>query len=61
MTFVLINANRTLEKKIEINSIEQMMALAEKYNNAIIFYPKSDYYSSLYNYPVIQIYDDYIE
>lgn len=61
MTFVLINANRTLEKKIEINSIEQMMALAKEYNDAIILYPKSDYCSSLYNYPVIQIYDDYIE
>lgn len=61
MTFVLINANRTLEKKIEINSIEQMMALAEEYNNAIIFYPKDSYYNSLYNYPVIQVYDDYIE
>lgn len=35
MTFVLINANRTLEKKIEINSIEQMMALAEEYDDAI--------------------------
>ena len=61
MTFILINASRTLEKKIEINSIEQMMALAEEYDNAIIFYPKRDYYNSLYNYPVIQIYDDYIE
>lgn len=61
MTFVLINANRTLEKKIEINSIEQMMNLIKEYNNAVILYPETDYYSSLYNYPVIQIYDDYIE
>ena len=62
MNFVLINAQRTLEKKIAINTIEEIMNLIKKYNNAIIFYPKNDYYySSLYNYPVIQIYDDYIE
>jgi len=61
MNFVLINAQGTLEKKIEVNTVEEIMNLIKEYNNAVIFYPEHDYYSSLYNYPVIQIYDDYIE
>lgn len=61
MNFILINAQRTLEKKIEINTVEEIMNLIKKYDNAIIFYPEHDYYNSFYNYPVIQIYDDYIE
>lgn len=62
MNFVLLKASDGTEKKIEINTIEEIMNLIKEYNNAIIFYPKNDYYySSIYNYPVIQIYDDYIE
>ncbi len=61
MTFVLINAKRTLEKKIEVNTVEEIMNLIKEYNNAIIVYPEDDVYSYRYNYPVIEIYDDYIE
>ncbi len=60
MNFMLINTRSTL-KKIEINTIEEVMNLIKEYDNAIIFYPEDSYYSSLYNYPVIKIYDDYIE
>lgn len=57
MNFVLTKASGGLEKKIEINSVKELMDLINEYQDPIIISPEN----YLYKYPIITIYDDYIE
>lgn len=59
MKFVLTKAsNSALERPVEINTIQELMALIEEYNESIIIIPTSQ---TIFKYPEIKIYDDYIE
>ena len=57
MNFILLKASGGIEKKIEINSVEDIMKLIHEYQYPIIISNETYYY----NYPTIKIYDDYIE
>jgi len=57
MNFILLKASDGSEKKIEVNSIKDIMKLIHEYQYPIIISDKTYYY----NYPTITIYDDYIE
>ena len=59
MKFVLTDAAHHIEKIIELNTITDIMALINKYDYPIIFYDEKDYPE--YNYPIIKIYNDYLE
>ena len=57
MNFILLKASGGIEKKIEINSVEDIMKLIHAYQYPITISNETYYY----NYPTIKIYDDYIE
>lgn len=57
MKFVLVDAAGTREEIVEINTIEELMNLANQEDHPIIFYSTT----RAYRYPVLEIYNDYIE
>ena len=62
MKFVLTHvAPGYQDKVIEVNSIEELYQLTNHEDAPIIIYPASSYESNNYNYPVLKIYDDYLE
>lgn len=59
MKFILTKAsNSALERPIEINTIQELMALIEEYDESIIIIPTNQ---TIFKYPEIRIYDDYVE
>lgn len=62
MKFVLLRASDgAYEKVIELNSLEELTQLANDEGYCILIHPKNDYVSGRMNYPVLQVYDDYLE
>ena len=62
MKFVLTHAASGYQDEvIEVNSIEELYQLTNHESAPILIYPASDYVSYNYNYPVLKIYDDYLE
>lgn len=57
MKFALVDAAGTRDEFVEINTIEELVNLANREDHPIIFYStdRAD------RYPVLEIYNDYIE
>lgn len=63
MTFYFNKASKTRYdvKEIEVNSLEELLALMEREKEAIILAPPGFWYPGKENHPTILVYDDYIE
>lgn len=57
MKFALVDAAGTRDEFVEINTIEELVNLANQEDHPIIFYSTN----SSDRYPVLEIYNDYIE
>ena len=63
MTFYFNKASKTRYdlEEIEVNSLEELLALMEREKEPIILAPPGLWYPGKTDYPTILVYDDYIE
>ena len=63
MTFYFNKASKTRYdvKEIEVNSLEELLALMERENEPLILAPSDVWYPGMADHPTILVYDDYIE